>query len=420
MMLRWYIATLLFIATLINYLDRQTLSLLAPDLRQTFGFSNTGYSRMIFAFLFAYMIMQPALGRLMDRLGTRKGFSISIAFWSFAAMLHGLANSALFFECARFLLGLGEAGNWPGAVKAVAEWFPLEQRAGATGYFNSGSIAGALIAPLTVPWIALRFGWRAAFMVTGALGSLWLIPWLLIYPTPQKMARSMLRLQVEQAREPGSHGPINWRDLLKGRDVWSLVGARMFADPVWWFYVFWLPAYLKDARKFTTASIAHLAWIPFLTAGIGSLAGGAASDFLVRRGFAILSARKAVMAVAVTGMLAGIPAVFAANSTMTLSMISTATFGFCAWAANMFALPADILPADIVASTSGITGTGAALAGMIFTLATGFAVDHFSYVPVFLAAGLMPVMAVTILYWGLRKEHIPELVYAEGGFHDEK
>jgi MFS transporter, ACS family, hexuronate transporter len=416
-MLRWGIVSLLFFATVINYLDRQALSLLAPVLRDTFGISNTDYSRIIFAFLLAYMIMQAGSGRMMDWLGTRKGFSITIVFWSIAAMLHAAANSALFFGFSRFLLGLGEAGNWPGAVKAISEWFPVRERAAAIGFFNSGSIVGALIAPLIIPWVALQFGWRAAFLVTGACGFLWLIPWLLIYRLPHQHPW-ISASELELIREPESAGgdertpPVRWQSLLKRRDVWSLVFGRMFADPVWWFYVFWLPEYLKRERGFSMEMIAYFAWIPFLTAGIGSLVGGAASGWLIRRGWPVLRARKATMLFCTGGMLAGIPAVLTGNSFLALAMISTVTFAYSAWASNILALPADIYEKTIVATASGISGTGAALGGMAFTLATGFAVDHFSYVPIFFAAALMPFAAISILHWGIRKRLAYEPVHA--------
>jgi MFS transporter, ACS family, hexuronate transporter len=224
---RWSIATLLFIATLINYIDRQTLSVLAPVLRDEFQLTNTDYSRIVFAFLLAYMIMQTGSGRLMDWMGTKKGFSLTICWWSAAAMLHAATTSALNLGAFRFLLGLGQAGNWPGGVKAVSEWFPPKERAFAIGFWNSGSTFGAVIAPPLVAWIALQWGWRNAFLVTGALGFLWVAAWLAMYGKP-----------VRTWEEHALKERIRWRDLLRLRQVWGLVLARMLADPVWWFYVF--------------------------------------------------------------------------------------------------------------------------------------------------------------------------------------
>jgi ACS family hexuronate transporter-like MFS transporter len=404
--LRWWMATLLFLATVVNYLDRQTLSLLAPMLRDEFGISNTGYSRIIFAFLLAYMIMQSGSGRLMDRLGTRLGFSLAMAFWSCAAMLHALANSAWSLAAFRFLLGAGEAGNWPGSVKAVSEWFPPKERGVAIGYFNSGSIAGALLAPLVVPWIALHYGWRPAFVVTGAVGFLWLVPWLWVYRPPERhcwiTARELQAIRAGSGESVAMPAAPRWRDLLRYPQVWCLVAARMLADPVWWFYVFWLPEYLKRERGFSMQMIGELAWIPFLTGGVGSFAGGLASGRLMRRGWQGVGARQAVMALAAAGMLAGIPAVLVRSSSGCIALISVVTFAYCAWASNILALPTDLFPNEVVASVSGIAGTGAAIGGMAFTLATGIAVDRLSYVPVFAAAGLMPAAAATVLILGIR------------------
>jgi len=406
--LRWWVAGLLFLATVINYLDRQALSLLAPMLRDLFGISNTEYARILFAFLLAYMIMQAGSGRLMDRLGTRRGFALSIAFWSVAAVLHAAARSALGFGAARFLLGLGEAGNWPGAVKAISEWFPSRQRGTAIGFFNSGSIVGALVAPLVVPWIALRFGWQAAFLLTGALGFLWLVPWLWFYHRPEAHP-GISQGELEEIRADAGPPPgpaVPWRHLLRHRDVWALFAGRMLADPVWWFYAFWLPEYLKRERGFSMELIGELSWIPFLTAGIGSILGGMASGRLIRGGRRGVTARKVVMGASALGMLAGIPAVFSAHVAVCLALISTVTFAYAAWAANILVLPADIFPNDVVASVTGIAGTGAAIGGMAFTLATGFAVDHYSYAPVFVAAGLMPVASFLILAFGIRRARL--------------
>ena len=389
--MRWWIATLLFFATVINYVDRQALSVLAPVLRDEFHMSNTEYSRVVFAFLLAYMIMQGGSGRIMDRLGTKTGFALTITWWSIAAMLHAGANSVLGFGVCRFLLGLGEAGNWPGGVKAVSEWFPPKERAFAIGYFNSGSTLGAVVAPPLIAWLVLRFGWRAAFVATGALGFLWLIFWLALYrSTP--------------VADPGAPPPaqIRWRDLLRYKQVWGLVLTRMLSDPVWWFYVFWLPEYLKRERNFSLAMIGYFAWIPFMAAGLGCLAGGASSGWLIRRGWPVLRSRKAVMLVSAVLMMSGIPAVLVSEAGVAIALISLATFAFSTWASNILTLPADLFPNHVVASVSGISGTGAALGGMVFTLIAGAVVDRFSYVPVFVAAGLLPRVAATVVFRSIR------------------
>lgn len=407
--LRWSIALLLFAATVINYVDRQTLSVLAPVLRDRFGMSNTDYSHIVFAFLLAYMIMQTGSGRMMDRLGTRRGFAITIAVWSVAAMLHSLAASALAFAACRFLLGLGEAGNWPGGIKAVSEWFPPKERATAVGIFNGGSVIGALFAPPLVTWIALTFDWRAAFLLTGLLGFAWLGVWLWFYYPPQLHARltpKELRYIREGGQEPatGSAAPAGeGRALLRDRRVWGLVLSRIFADPVWWFYAFWLPEYLKRERGFSLAAIGYVSAIPFAAAGAGSLAGGVASGWLVRKGWPVLRARKMVLLVSAVCMLPGIPAVLTGSSTLAIALISVTTFAYCSWASNLLTLPADLFPRSVVASVSGMSGTGAALGGMAFTLITGVVVDRFGYGPIFVAAGVMPLAAVSILLATVRQ-----------------
>jgi ACS family hexuronate transporter-like MFS transporter len=388
---RWGVAALLFFATVINYIDRQTLSVLAPVLRDEFQMTNSDYSRVVFAFLLAYLIMQSGSGRIMDWLGTKTGFSLTIAWWSVAAMLHAAAASVMSLGAFRFLLGLGEAGNWPGGVKAVSEWFPPKERAFAIGFFNSGSTLGAVIAPPLVAWIALQWGWRNAFILTGSLGFVWLAFWLLFYRTPsQTFAKANAAPRTA------------WSELFRFREVWGLMLARMMADPVWWFYVFWLPEYLKRERGFTLAMIGFFAWIPFLTADAGNLLGGLASGWLIRRGRPILWARKAVMAASGLLMMAGIPAVLAPEAAVSLALISVATFAYSTWAANILTLPADLFPQQVVASVSGLSGTGAALGGMIFTLIIGAVVDRFSYVPVFIAAGVMPLIATSIVIMSIR------------------
>ena len=422
--LRWWIAGLLFLATAINYVDRQTLSVLAPLLREKFGMSNADYSRVLAAFMLAYTVMQSGFGRLVDRLGTKRGFSLAISWWSVAAVLHALSNSAMQFGFCRFLLGAGEAGNWPGGVKAVAEWFPAKSRALAIGFFNSGSCLGAVIAPPTVAWITLQWGWRAAFVFTGLLGFLWLAAWVAFYHSPQTHPRiSQGELELIQNGEPidvtasgAAKSSDRWLALLGHRQVWGLVLSRLLADPVWWFYVFWLPEYLTRERHFSLAMIGYFAWIPFLTAGLGNFVGGWCSGYLIRRGSTVLAGRTWVMFLSAATMLVGIPAVLARDATLSLALISLATLAYSSWAANILTLPADLFPTSRVATVSGLSGTGGAMGGMVFTLLTGVVLDRFSYLPVFVAAGLMPLMAAGIIIWGVRPGPIRETGRGTGGF----
>lgn len=406
--LRWWIAGLLLAATVINYLDRQTLSVLAPLLRDLFGMSNTDYSRIVFAFMLAYTFMQSGSGRILDWLGTRRGFSLTILWWSVAAMLHAAAGSALHFGACRFLLGLGEAGNWPGGVKAVSEWFPARERAFAIGLFNSGSCLGAVVAPPLVTWIALTWGWRAAFLLTGALGFLWLIAWRAIYRPAREhpWVTSQERAHIFSdagAAENLADRKFRWIDLLRYRQAWGLVLARMLADPVWWFYVFWLPEYLRREREFSLAMIGYFAWIPFLTADAGNFVGGGLSSWLVKRGWPVLKARKVVMFGSAAVMVVGLPAVLASSPVAAVALISVATLAYSSWAANVLTLPADLFPRSIVASVSGLSGTGAGIGGMTFMLVVGVVVDRFSYVPVFTAAALMPLAAAIIILLSIHR-----------------
>ena len=403
--LRWWVAGLLFLATIINYVDRQTLSVLAPTLRDQFHMSNTDYSRIVFAFLLAYTFGQSGSGKIMDWLGTRRGFSLAMAWWSVAAMLHATANSILHFGLFRFLLGLGEAGNWPGGVKAVAEWFPVRERAFAIGLFNSGSCLGAVVAPPLVAWIALEWSWRAAFLFTGSLGFLWLALWLAVYRLPGEHPWITRQEREHIVSNSGAleQAEVPWVRLFGYRQVWGLVLARMLSDPVWWFYVFWLPEYLRRERNFSLAMIGYFAWIPFLTADAGNFVGGGMSSYLIKRGWPVLRARKTVMFASAALMLAGLPAVLTGSPTLAVALISLATLAYSSWAANILTLPADLFPHNVVASVSGLSGTGAAIGGMIFTLVIGVVVDRFSYLPVFTAAALMPLVAASILLWGVRQ-----------------
>jgi len=403
--LRWWVAGLLFLATIINYMDRQTLSVLAPTLRDQFHMSNTDYSRIVFAFLLAYTFGQSGSGKIMDWLGTRRGFSLAMAWWSVAAMLHATANSILHFGLFRFLLGLGEAGNWPGGVKAVAEWFPVRERAFAIGLFNSGSCLGAVVAPPLVAWIALEWSWRAAFLFTGSLGFLWLALWLAVYRLPGEHPWITRQEREHIVSNSGAleQAEVPWVRLFGYRQVWGLVLARMLSDPVWWFYVFWLPEYLRRERNFSLAMIGYFAWIPFLTADAGNFVGGGMSSYLIKRGWPVLRARKTVMFASAALMLAGLPAVLTGSPTLAVALISLATLAYSSWAANILTLPADLFPHNVVASVSGLSGTGAAIGGMIFTLVIGVVVDRFSYLPVFTAAALMPLVAASILLWGVRQ-----------------
>ncbi len=388
--IRWLMISLCFWATVINYLDRQTLSVAAPVLREEFGMSNVDYSRVVFAFLLAYTILNGVSGPLIDRLGTRLGFALCIGWWSAAAMLHGLATGPVTLGVARFLLGMGEAGNWPASVRVVAEWFPLRERALASGIFNSGSAVGAILAPPLVAWILLSFGWKAAFIAVGAFGFLWLLIWWPVYRTPKSAAAA-------------ASDTMPLRALLRSRFVWVFTLSKVFMDPVWYFYIFWFPQYLKSERNFDMASIGRYAWIPFLVAGFGNLLGGLLSAFLLRRGCSLTLARKGSVTIFAGMMTAAIPAVMTADVRVSIALVSLAMVGYTGSTANMLAFPADAFPKSAVASVYGLASMGSGFGGMLFTLITGWLVDHYSYRPAFFLFGVTPLICAAVLWLWLGK-----------------
>jgi MFS transporter, ACS family, hexuronate transporter len=406
--LRWWIVGLIFLATLINYIDRLTVSVLAPVITKDLGLTNTEFGGIITWFLLAYTISQGLSGRLYDRVGTKRGFVCSIVVWSLAAMSHAFARGVASLSACRFLLGLGEAGNWPGAAKAVAEWFPIRERALGMAIFNSGAAIGSVLAPPLIVWLSLSFGWQTTFIVTGSLGFLWLILWILVYQTPDQhkwLSEEERRLIAEGQRAHGdmsqvssSSVPLGWRELLRYREVWAIVLARFLTDPVWWLYISWLPKYLADARGFSLVKIGLFAWVPYVAADAGSLSGGWASGYLIARGWSVDRARKAVIAVAALLMPAGIFAAFAENAMVALVLIGVVLFGFQVWINNVQTLPSDFFSDKDVASVAGLGGVGAGIGSMIFVFSTGWVVDHFSYVPVLVVAGLLAPVGTLVLF----------------------
>jgi len=383
---RWGIIALVFVATAINYLDRQTLSVVAPVLIDLYHMSNVTYSRIVFAFMLAYTVMNGVSGPLIDRLGTRRGYAITTAWWSVAAALHAFTTGPWSLGIFRFMLGMGEAGNWPAGVKVVAERFPERERALASGIFNSGSAFGAIVAPPLVVWVVLKSGWRTAFFAVGACGLIWVVLWLLLYRTS---------IVAKQERASNS---LNFRDLFSTRFVWAFMLAKVFIDPVWYFYIFWFPAYLKGARHFSLVAIGKYAWIPFCAAGLGNLLGGWLAGALMRCGLAVSPARKLSLTLFACLMASTIPAVFVNNAGISMVLVSVAMLGYTGVTANMLAMPADVFPSTLVASIWGFASLGSGIGGMVFALVTGWTVDHYSYLPVFVGFGLMPFLALIIVW----------------------
>lgn len=399
---RWVIVFLLFAATAISYVDRQVLTILAPTLRDQLGISNTGYASILTAFLLAYTFMQPVAGWLIDRIGTRMGFALIMGWWSLAAILHALGASVAAFAACRFLLGVGEAGSWSACVKAVTEWFPRKERGFATGLWSAGVSAGLIVSVPIVVWIDLRLGWRWAFILTGIVGFCWLALWLWLYRLPDRHPavteeeRRYIKSDAPPLEEQAPH--TSYLSLLRSRNVWAVILSRMLADPWVWFYYFWIPEYLTRNAGFTPADIGHYAWIPFVAQAIGILLGGTLSDMLYRRGMAIVPARLTIMAIGVLLMLPGVSAAFPVNIVVVFAGISSAMFGFGLWAPNMMSLCADAFPRNAVATVVGLSGMGAGVGGMFFTMMTGWTLDHFGFGPVFIAAGTIPLLAFFVLF----------------------
>ena len=385
--MRWTVCAMLFAATVISYVDRQTISIVAPALSDQFHLTNEQIGRMLSAFLLAYTFGQLGAGRFFDWIGSRTGFAISIGLWSLANILTATVTRFGGFVFFRFLLGAGESGNFPGGVKAIAEWFPPEERAFAGGLFTSGASVGAIVAGPLVGSIAHYWGWHAAFLVTGSLGFLWLAVWLALYRPP-----------ASPFEEEAVSTPMPWRDLLRFRRVWALPLARLLEEPVLWFGIFWLPKYAVDVRGL---SILHTGWLltaPFLALDAGYVSGGWISSRLAKRGWTMQRSKLAVMIVAAPLMLCSIPAAQTGSAAAFFAFISIVMFGHGAWFTNMLTMPADIAPRGMVGSLYGIAALGGGLGGMIFTEATGIVVDRFhSYSPIFLAAGVMPILATIVL-----------------------
>ena len=399
--LRWWIVGLIFFATLINFIDRLTISILAPVITTQLHLTNFQFARLTTWFLVAYTISQGVSGKVYDRIGPRRGFTFSILIWSLAACAHAFARGLVTLSCFRFILGIGEAGNWPGAARVIAEWFPVRQRAIGMGIFNSGVCVGSIIAPPLIVWLQLTFGWQATFLFTGSLGFIWLTLWLLFYESPERH-RAITPEEyalIKEGRPAGAQAQqVRWRDLLRFRQTWAIVLSRFLTDPVWWLYVTWLPLYLFNARGFDLKKIGMFAWLPFLTADAGSLLGGWLSGHLISRGWTIDRARKVVIAASALCMTAGVPAAFASDAFVALGFISLVTFGFQAWINNVQTLPSDFFPAQAVGAVAGLGGVGAGIGSILYVLATGWVVDHFSYNPILIVASFLPLVGTAILF----------------------
>ena len=397
---RWRICALLFAATTLNYLDRQVLGVLAPDLTRRFGWTEIDYGYIVTAFQGAYAIGLLCAGAIIDRLGTRIGYALTICVWSVAAMSHALAGSVLGFGAARFLLGLGEAGNFPSAIKTVAEWFPRKERALATGIFNAGSNVGAILAPLLVPIVVVTFGWRAAFLFTGVLSLTWLITWLIVYrPAGEHPSVSSEELAYIRSDPPDPAVRVPWRQILRHPQAWAFIVAKFMTDPIWWFFLFWLPKFLNSEYGLTLTALGPPLIAIYLMADIGSIGGGWIAARFIKRGWTVNRARKGAMLICA---LAVTPIVFAAHASnlwVAVVLIGLATAGHQGWSANVFTLTSDMFPRHAVGSVVGIGGFAGAVGGMLIATFTGFLLQTTgSYVPVFIMAGSAYLLALVLVH----------------------
>jgi ACS family hexuronate transporter-like MFS transporter len=395
-------AALVFFATLINFLDRLTISVLAPVITTQLALTNLQFASLSTWFLVAYSASQALSGKLYDRIGTKRGFTVSALVWSTAAVAHAFARGLGSLSVLRFVLGLGEAGNWPGAAKVMAEWMPVRQRALGMGIFNSGVSVGSIIAPPLIVWLQLQFGWKAAFLVTGSLGFVWLVAWRLFYETPERhpaITREELAL-IREGRPADSHDRVaGWRELLSHREVWAIIVARFLTDPVWWLYITWLPLYLYNVRGFSVKEIGLFVWLPYVAADAGSLLGGWLSGRLIGHGWTANRARKTVIVAGAVLMGAGIFAARAETAMAALGFIAVVLFGFQAWINNVQTLPSDLFPETVVASVTGLGGTAAGVGAILLTLTTGWVVDHLhSYTPILVTAAVLPVLGTFALF----------------------
>ncbi|MCS7025846.1 MAG: MFS transporter [Bryobacteraceae bacterium] len=406
--IRWQVAALLFAATVINYIDRQTLSVIAAKVTKELGISNTEYANILTAFLIPYTAMYVVSGWMVDRFGTRLSLALFMAWWSLANALHALARGAWSLGVFRFLLGMGESGNFMAAEKAISEWFPARERALANGLVNAAAATGAILAPPLIAWITLLAGWRFSFVLTGALGFFWLVAWLLIYHVPAHHPRisEQERRYIEQGRVERTDVAPSYRDLLCEPATWGLLVSRVLADPVWWFYLFWLPKYLQEVRHFSLAQIALFAWMPYLSADIGSLAGGWLSGRWIRRGRSAIDARKLTMIpVALLMPLGAFVAELPAQPAMAL--ICLVTFLHMAWKTNLMTMTNDVFPSAMVGRAAGVVGLGSGLGGALSTPVVGRVVDAFGYHAVFWIMGFLHLFATICVLLTVRRSFSP-------------
>jgi len=396
---RWRICGLLFFVTTLIYLDRQVLGVLAPELQHVIGWNELQYGNIVTAFQTAYALGLLVAGRFIDRAGTRIGYAVAIGLWTFATAGQSLTRTVLAFAAARFLLGLAESPNFPAAIKTVAEWFPRRERALATGIFNSGANIGAIVAPITAPFIAYRFGWPWVFVCMAAVGVIWIVLWLAVYRRPEHHPR-VSAAELNYIRGEGEHvsTPVPWSKLLPHRETWAFAIAKFLTDPVWWFFLYWLPKFLNTRYGLSLTALGWPLVIVYTMSMVGSIAGGWLSARLLKRGWSVNAARKTAM---LTCALTVLPILFAAtakNFWVAVALVGVATASHQGWSANLFTMASDLFPKRAVGSVVGLGGFGGAVGGMLIATFTGFVLQLTgNYFPMFVIAGSAYLLALAVV-----------------------
>lgn len=413
--LRWFIAGLVLLSTVSSYVDRQTLSVLAPQLTKELGLSNLGYAHVVQAFLVAYTCFYIVSGIIIDRWGVKIAYGAASAWWSVAAMLNALARSVWGLGIFQFLLGVGESFTFIASQKVAAEWYPPKERALLNGLSNAAAVMGAIITPPVVVWLMHTWNWRVAFVVTGSFGLLWLIPWFTLYNSPGRHPR-ITTAELQLIRGERSSSPpmspsepaskLRWIDLLKYRQTWGLLTARTLSDPVWWFYLFWLPKYLTESRGMTMKGMSEVIWIPYLASDVGSILGGWYSGFLVNRNWKVLDARKVVLLWSALAMPLGIMIVMTKSQVFAIALMCVVLFAHMSWKTNLMTLTVDIFPRRVVGSVAGIVATGSGLGAALSTGIVGYILKHYSYTPIFVAMGFMHACGYLIVRWTVHSDAV--------------
>ena len=408
---RWIVVALLFFATTINYIDRQVIGLLKPTLEVEFGWSEKDYANIVMAFTAAYALGLLVFGRIIDKIGTKMGFSISIVFWSIAACLHGVVKTTFGFGIARAALGLGESGNFPAATKTVAEWFPKKERALATGIFNSGANIGAVFAPILVPTILALYGWQEAFIITGAIGFVWLIFWLYYYEIPTRHKKvteaELAHIHSDNEEDTSNEKPITWGTLFRVRQTYVFIAGKLLTDPIWWFFLFWLPSYFSTSFNLDLKKPGWPLVIIYMATSIGSIGGGYLSSYFIQKGWPVYKARKTAMFIFALCVLPIMSAKYATNMWVAVALISLAAAAHQAWSANIFTVASDMFPKKAISSVVGIGGMAGSIGGVLFPIFVGYILETYrqlgdstaGYNIIFFVCGLMYMLAWAVMHF---------------------